>query len=328
MNLVVIAIVQFPHSGKEFPCSRKTLFDQTKITRWNAGDHCRRLVKHNGEYINQTGRKSKGALAFWTEWESNTIALPVGVRCHLGAKNIHSCLTPEPAFARKEWTCRHGDPDDNCSGGCCKANCVNKNLGINTDPCVFGSTFKYCLCRQDASPNILKHLDIGSLVVFGSKVESQFCLDTVFVVESGQKYMTTPASIGKLNTSVEYRSLTLDRFAGFVGRFYRGATNFNPVAGMYSFTPAELLKRGSSSRGRRCVLDLQRLNKLHSAKMFNCNSTQSVKHTEVLSNCAQLPKQVWDEIRRQVFAQGFVLGTHFDWPSQRCVVRNGNVVVA
>ena len=323
----MVAIVQFPHSGKEFPCTKKTLFDQTNVTRWNAGDHCRRLVKHTGEYVNRNGQTENGELAFWTEWEANTISAPVVSTCLLGANCIHSCLYPDPIFANQKWTCMHGKLDDNCSGGCCETNCANKNLGINTDPCVFGSTFKYCLCRQDASPLILKNLDKGSLVVFGSKVESKFCLDTVFVVASGQDYKTKQSSISKLHASEEYKNLALDRFTGFSGRFYRGAVQTGPVEGMYSFTPAKTLTRVTPSCGARCVLDLQKINRLGAQKMFNLKSTQSVKHTEVSAGNRGMIKRVWDEIRRQVLANGFVLGVHFDWPTQRCVVKNGNVTL-
>ncbi len=64
----------------------------------------------------------------------------------------------------------------------------------NTDPWVFGSTFRYVYCRQTAKATAyLKHLTHGDLLLFGSYKEHlpvrksgktyDFYLDTVFVVD-------------------------------------------------------------------------------------------------------------------------------------------------
>ena len=56
----------------------------------------------------------------------------------------------------------------------------------NTDPFIFETPFKYALCQQKAK---MKHLARGSVILFGSQVDTMdFCLDTVFVVGGWIEY--------------------------------------------------------------------------------------------------------------------------------------------
>ena len=310
----MLTIVQFPHGGMEFPCNNDNWLDrEKKITKWNAGPHCRRLVRHQGEYVNKLGASASTELAFWTEWEANTMVAELPRQYpndRFVARWVHTVLRPNPDYAQPNYTCRHAVQNQERTQ--CPA--AQFNGGTNTDPCVFGSTFKYCLCRQNAAQHILKHLDRGSLIVFGSTIDGLFCLDTVFVVDERKEYKTTSESIEGLGVSEEYRNLTLNRFIGFDGAFYRGATVSNNINGMYSFVPARILQDDGQSFRRRCALNVSEINKLNSGKeMFNPRSTQAIKSTEIATR-QDLAKAVWDEICRQVFDQGFVLGTHFGWP--------------
>lgn len=136
------------------------------------------------------------------------------------------------------------------------------------------------------------------------------------MVDTRKEYETTPESLAKLEVSDEYRNLTLNRFTGFNGVFYRGATVSHNVMGMYSFTPAMLLPGNDRSFSRRCALNVDEINKLNcQKKIFNPSSAQSVKFTEIDIR-SDLAKKVWDEIGRQVLNQGFVLGTCFAWPEK------------
>jgi len=51
----------------------------------------------------------------------------------------------------------------------------------NTDPFVFGGEFRYSWCLQP-SRRSLRDLDMGSVILFGSRVNWKFVLDTVFVL--------------------------------------------------------------------------------------------------------------------------------------------------
>ena len=312
----MFGIVQFPHGGVEFPCNDDNWLDREKgMTKWNAGPHCRRLVKHQGMYVDKKGSSGSSELAFWTEWEANTLVseLPLLNRTdRTVARWVHTVVWPDPDYAKPEWTCCHSKQNQ------LRAQCSSTllNGGTNTDPCVFGTTFKYCLCRQEKASHILKHLDEGALIVFGSTIDGVFYLDTVFVVNKRQEYETTPGSLDGLDVSAEYRNLTMNRFVGFEGAFYRGATISEKVMDMYSFTPAMLLPGKDQSFRRRCALNVDEINKLNCERqMFNPSNTQSVKFTQV-ANRPGLVKDVWEKIRQQVLDQDFVLGTCFDWPKK------------
>ena len=60
----------------------------------------------------------------------------------------------------------------------------------NTDPFVFREQFLYRCCQQTrkTGPTQLAHLLPGSIVLFGSRVNGLFAVDTVFVVESYHDY--------------------------------------------------------------------------------------------------------------------------------------------
>jgi predicted nucleotidyltransferase len=61
----------------------------------------------------------------------------------------------------------------------------------NTDPFVFGGKFMYTLCQQykkekhtsTLTPTKLHSLEKGSVILFGSRLNHDFVLDTVFVVK-------------------------------------------------------------------------------------------------------------------------------------------------
>ena len=140
----------------------------------------------------------------------------------------------------------------------------------NTDPCVFGSTFKYCCCQQhlrnEKNPRRIRRLAPGSIILFGSKMSvGKFALDTVFVVgKEGIDYEAT-GDYGRLDVSDEYQELSLNCLAKKeTNTFYRGQP-YTPAAKMYSFTPARLFQEEDFSCGKRFVLEpkhFRQLNKL------------------------------------------------------------------
>ena len=168
-------IVQFQHRKDEVLVGRTNARSRDVFeVGWNMGDHRRRLVGHSGNYV-ESGICYSGELAFWTEWEANTQARNLSPLTSWGcARRIHYVMSPlhGDAASAKE---KRSDAND-CSG--------RANKYQNTDPCVFGKSFKYSNCKQD-SAHELKNLPAGSLIVFGSIHDNIYYLDTVFVVADG-----------------------------------------------------------------------------------------------------------------------------------------------
>ena len=270
--------------------------DNAKEERWTA-DHSRRLVVHKGKYIDDDGKRISGDLAFWTEWEACSIAyaMPKGAQS-TDARWFHRVVTPLGNAGEHR---------------------------INTDPCVFGSSFKYALCQQhmngETNDVLLRHLAPGSIILFGSRFvnRQEFVLDTVFVVGSVRACYGEKTK-NNLEVSDEYRELTLNRFSnGFLkNTFYRGATFISSAgAKPYSFVPAKPFVPGDSRCGKRFVLDLAALNRhlRGTSEQFNPESGKT-QGFYAIKGTPEISRSVWQEIVRQVRAAGFVPGTSFDWP--------------
>ena len=311
-----LCIVQFMHSGLECPIrltgrktNARTLNDGCLAVEWNQDyAHYRRLVHHNGWYVDENGIYQNGDLVFWTEWEAPTIATQVSDGREFSiAQFEHQIQCP---------------PVEPVNGACTSSGKKFGNLQ-NTDPCVFGSTFKYSNCLQDRFTQ-LRYLAPKSLVLFGSYKEDEhksprFYLDTVFVVgRTALEYSSR--TIDAVSCSDEYRNLTLKHVGdGFKFKFYRGVRcdgSCNLSTTMFSFTPSMLCLNGKPNDVyKRCILNVSVLNGLKmKAKLtediLNGNKKQGVKYT--ITN-EETIKKVWDTIVCEVLKQGFVLGVKFDY---------------
>ena len=306
-----LCVVQFMHSGNEFLMSKckhtpspRILADGSLQVPWSREkDHFRRLVRHHGWYVDKSGDYKNGNLTFWTEWESVTIGRPLGIdKDFFKAHFVHEVQCPPTVSG----TAHCGKNSDGSYGY------------QNTDPCVFGTTFKYSNCHQSAKGN-LRRMKPGSLVVFGSyKKDKQhkkevFCLDTVFVVgDVAVDYSTNNVDI--VPCSELYKNLTLRRLpSGENHTFYRGVTcrqKVNLKNALFSFTPAKICD-GICVPRERCVMDdIRGLNRHLRTAVFN-----NWKRGFYPKKAGQQEiKDVWNEIVDQVVKQGFVLGVHFDWP--------------
>lgn len=182
---------------------------------------------------------------------------------------------------------------------------------LNTDPCVFGRSFKYSNCRQTPT-GVMRQLANGSLIVFCSRINGDFYLDTVFVVEGTGTDYKTAADIN--SCSSEYKNLTLNLLPPGNYTLYRGArpSRENCKGQCFSFTPARLATMENATE--RCKLNLASLNKVVGEDAFNLNNWRRASATEVED---EQIKSVWEETVRQVTGQGFVLGVHFDWPEKK-----------
>ena len=291
-------IVQFAHPGGEFrvPADNSTRLPNGEYNvGWNRGPHRRRLIKHEGRYVDANGVLQCGELLFWTEWEGPTTATrirPTNGLCN--ARYLHKVKYPE-----------YSEGEGNVVNACCQ----------NTDPCVFGKSFKYSNCRQDHNL-VLRNLLKGSLIAFVSLIRGTYYLDTLLVVNEYQAYSTDQKEA--INCSKEYRALTLDRLGAHRNyTFYRGA-NFSgndcSKNALFSFTPSRIYSGLDNQQDfARCALDVDAINKAVGKSVFTGVNLRGIKQTLAT---AQETCSVWKEIVRQVTTQGFVCGVNFNWPSR------------
>lgn len=290
-------IVQFMHPGGEYTVRGATRKHPVHIP-WVGGKtgarcghttirHTRRFVSHEGDYVDDDGQLRVAQLGFWTEWEacSSAVAMP-----------------PSDDSQTAHWVHTVKSPLDPV------------NIGtMNTDPCVFGQTFKYCCCQQ-TNNGVMRRIAPGSLILFGSYISSQFFLDTVFVVgEPGTHYIT--GNTANLGVSPQYLELSLNRLEnGHNLTFYRGKTFAKPGGEPYSFTPAKLFKEDDICCGKRFALDIDAVNRClpENSRQLAPKLHQHFKRADAKP---QTIVCVWKEIVRQVRQAGFVPGIRFDWPN-------------
>ena len=312
-------IVLFPHPVEEFYFPSRNYHGLDSFCGWNEGSHRRRFILSRGEYVDVHGCLKSAELAFWSEWEANTLvtrlsALPTNKH---EAKWLHKPQYPTPC------PIMDSVDEENVGEECC----------MNTDPCVFGDTFKYSLCRQtrrNKNSRIateMQNLPIGSLIVFGGTKEGGFYLDTVFVVGQKMSYVG-PDSQHKIPCSNTYRILTLNQTFGQL-QFYRGVTWYerDKYQGMYSFAPGKVVLDGVSASflplnvRERCLLDFESLNDI----IRSIGVKDDFFNVECCSNFKAIrldPKmvgKVWVELIRQMKKQQFVQCVHFDWPKPKVV---------
>lgn len=248
--------------------------------RANSERHERAFLRAAGRAQNSASGDRQtydGPLTFWGEWESDAI----GYALEPGAAGLPTCVL-EPALPS-----------------------VQRNLGAvhNTDPFVFGGAFLYSNCQQPWSP-LLRSLERGDVIFFGSQLDGAFVLDTVFVVD--RRYPFVPAKLSEAslpNLPDSFRAATLgplsykicdaERTASSETELslYTGATPEVPVDGMFSFVPA-LSARPEARAFRRPVL---------------CPSKQG----QGISTNTELS---WADAVRVVVDAGLLLGTSFSEP--------------
>ena len=315
-------IVQFIHPGGEVMVPFHNLGSgQGYPVGWNTGNqHSRRLLCHGGEYVDSSNNsKQHDSLCFWNEYEACTTAYPI--QHHPGweyARCYHQIVKPISQSPNRHRNCH----DDGLSE-CCD----------NTDPCVFGDTFKYSNCQQVPGGD-LWNLPQGSLILFGSFHASCFYLDTVFVTHATGIRYSVPIVNHQLPFAVSnnYRIVTLDnlmprpnnrsRNNAMINEFmfYRGELP-HIIAGkvdenhIFSFTPTRIL--GAKNYNERCKIDLAALNTnvqphVPNSRGFSSGLTQG--HKTVVFNATNTDvATIWREVRNAVIKASFYLGYHFAW---------------
>ncbi len=211
------AVVQFPHPGLEHrPPKGAAVFP------WNLRSHRRKFLRASGRLLAEDGAPRQTDVVFWGEYEAASRVVrrwsPTG---ELPTALHEPLLTTPPDSPKRQ----------------------------NTDPWVFGDRFLYSNCKQltpYGGASALQSLPRGSVILFGSQIDRRFCLDTVFVVAESLRYTVNEAA--DLPVDDTFRACTIDSLAAYEHHaidlraapftLYLGATNENPVHGMFSFTPA------------------------------------------------------------------------------------------
>jgi hypothetical protein len=168
---------------------------------------------------------SQSDLVFWGEWEAPSYVIKRWEQKDPLPRFLHRPVWERPA---------------------------TKGPRQNTDPWVFGDSFRFSNCRQltpQRNPSALQKLTPGSMVLFGSTIGGEFIIDTVFVVKD-----FCPFSPGKPpETDEAFRVCTVESLittgnaAADPFTLYRGATYEAPVNGMYSFVPC---RRANADKAR------------------------------------------------------------------------------
>jgi hypothetical protein len=265
--------VQFPHPGSEHrPVGT--------VMEWNRGPHARKFLKASGRYL-EDGAVSTGPFTFWGEWEPQSRILETYARHgRSGPRWLHDPYWEVP---------RH------------------RRLLQNTDPLVFGEYFLYSNCRQTRNAK-LRALRSGSMILFGSRLEAEFVLDTVFVVGAdGQDYIRGESEhvacpdwiqavvFEPLRNIREHPTETL--------RLYRGRTYEEAPDGPFSFVPCRPYEVGHGAFPRPAI-HLDR-------RWLEPNLAMGAKATRATD--AEL-RVLWEEVVRQVVAAGLSLGIDLEPP--------------
>lgn len=278
-------IIQFTHPGGEHGPDK----DNTKHKCWNKAPHphARKFLLAHGDYI-VNEQKVSGELMFWGEWEPPS--------------SVTVLEQPEALYPR--WLHRPFLPLDIPS---------EKDLQ-NTDPFVFGGSFKYFTCKQYKAktfrPTQLASLDEGSIILFGStKDNSFFQLDTVFVIaeyleyDPSDKNSLTANSVPKDYYNAVFKMAFPKPYEDSIKlRLYFGATYENPVDGMYSFSPSMVYNGSKQGFPRIALKNLSPYltNNLNAAPKISLVGREAVKG-------------FWEMIRAVSRKAGCVEGVRFEY---------------
>ena len=277
--------VQFMHPGNEHGS------DVDGLKSWNIGLHRRKFLRIEGEYVEAlAGHPRSSEVVFWGEWEPESTVEPIRDPVANGARWLHRPYYVKPV------TYWPGDEDDPLQ---------------NTDPFVFGDRFRYTLCRQWRSasnrPSLLRDLEPGSLILFGSFKAGNFVLDTVFVTDAGVRHDHDSWSKVLTDLPETYADVTMRAtYAWGPGaelRLYSGATRQKPTNGMFSFAPCLPAATGGQGFARPSI---------SLGDLINPNLKMGFKARRGLSE--QGVRELWERVTDQVLRNDLALGTRFAMP--------------
>jgi hypothetical protein len=286
-----LCFVQFLHPGGEHKPDRGV------IKEWNKNTHRRKFLKRLGGYV-ADGKVQKADILLWGEWEPESRV----------ERKIAAPIVQGPHYINEPYYV------------------VPKSYrGLqNTDPFVFGEQFHYTFCYQ--SKPTLRHLSPGSIILFGSRNDHVFVLDTVFVV-SDRWIDHTKVNHRKVLAgaiSQEYEEVTIlpmyqepiaesknssqacsPASSQQTWRLYFGASYDRPMLDMYSFFPCQPYEAESRGFARPSISLPNIVDNL--SQNFKCTMPPSLHEM----------KSLWDKVAKQVKDQGLALGVYAEMPQRR-----------
>lgn len=284
------SVVLFYHPGQEAIPPR-----QSNFVPWNNGaEHKRKFLVSNANtfsFATNTYYDQKSEISFWGEWEPRSMIV----------KNYpESDLVGMPRYLQRPIVVEESPR--------CQL----------TDPYVFGKTFFYITCMQ-GTYSLLRNLEPGSMILFGSHLAGRFVIDTVFIVsESYTDYNEDSFNVDFLNNNEftkTYKLATLEIIDDGIiannnldccgigttrNRFYRGVTfeERHKYNGMFSFVPCRKLENGITERFAMPAL-------------INSNQMRGVKETPNLGILGVLEKwnKIVDMLNKNNLMAGFNITT-------------------
>lgn len=306
-----IAFVQFIHPGVECLPSRRSDSD---IIPWNRGIHRRKFLCQPGWYV-KNGRLVHDELTFWGEWEPQSRMTRIDNPIGSGGPHVihHPLLDLDEPKRDAQRRCRQ-----------------------NTDPFVFHEQFLYRCCQQVTAtgPTQLAHLSSGSIVLFGSRVNNLFAIDTVFVVGKFRDYYDQKGGIKFDPNLREYAEivgvgLKGSRSGNCSGcgnnlknrrrpskmRLYYGASPETPFEGMYSFVPCKRLS-GNEQGWARPTLTRDEMRDIYDDCITD-NLTQGRKYCDDVT--LERNVEAWNHIRKLFADRGYLEGVKFECPENSTI---------
>jgi len=260
-------VMLLPHPGKE------RLPDGNLLCNWppEGSRHRRKFMHVAGSWRDIHTNRGSGLLEIWTEYEAPTRAEPLNGPPGT-AKHLHRIVTTV------------GAPT------------------LNTDPWIFHPGFVWTTCRHSRADDIRT----GDLILFGSSVDGQWVLDTIFAVD---RRLEHPSDI---QFAQEYNALVLlplqrhqEPVRPFIGK------PFHRITSPFSFVPCTLSDNGNEPFKR---LDITQLLKTLQKISDNCIPSRRNAQALVCCNPRKGLTKFWNDLLSEVESQGLLLGTSFKHP--------------
>ncbi len=278
--------VQFSHPGREHTPSAG------KRINWNTGEHLRKFMETSGTWLDKDCNKNDGEIWFWGEWEPES-------------ELIRTFEVGDPRLPRYLW----------------RPYWVRKHdygQSVNTDPLVLGG-FYYSDCRQ-ADNEGLRELLPGSVIIFGSRLEGEWVVDTVFVVAKRAPYDSIFYDRVRDTLGIAlpdgYEEVVLQRNCQPLGgerrrTLYLGATFDEQVDGMFSFVPCLPRPQDFSQAAgfRRPTIQLP-VDYLDPDFWRAADGAKKELTRETV-------KGLWESIKKQIQSQGLCLGISMPFPRRQ-----------
>ena len=302
----MITFVQFIHPGEE---SRPTGRSESDLIPWNHGSHKRKFLCQPGWYMDND-QLVHDELTFWGEWEPQSHFTRIDNPVEDGG----------PHFIHRPVLDLNEPKRDTL-----------KRCRQNTDPFVFHEQFLYRCCKQTTKKGQtqLAHLLPGSIVLFGSRVNGLFAIDTVFVVGDFKDYFDQRGGV-KFDPNLEQYAKSVGvglkssrrRNGSGCGnhsgcgnkhslkRLYYGASPDNRYEGMYSFVPCMRLSDNVQGWARP-TLTQKDMHDIY-ANCITDNLQQNFKYCREATLDNNI--KAWHHIRKLFAEKGYLEGVKFECP--------------